>query len=318
MKEKLKNLAAVAVVILLLPYVLTLFISGRDESSVTAPKVRDQTRNEGRTESQAGEHGGTDGIDMEDRVMHIVAKQIPMTYEDEAIKTQAVIARTEVYKEIGEGKDPSASAGTDDLEKLWGFENFTENYDRLKTLVQSTAGQVAIWQGGLIEASFHAVSAGKTRSAAEALGSDQYPYLASVECPKDLESKQFLEIRTYRPDEILDRMREKYPQMEVTEDDLLSQIQIAGTDSAEYVSQLQIGNVTMSGEEFRTLFDLNSSCLSFGMTGDEIRITTKGLGHGLGVSQYQANELAKEGKGYQEILAYFYPGIEVKAYDGTK
>lgn len=318
MKEKLKNLAAVAVVILLLPYVLTLFISGRDESLVTAPKVRDQTRNEGRTESQAGEHGGTDGIDMEDRVMHIVAKQIPMTYEDEAIKTQAVIARTEVYKEIGEGKDPSASAGTDDLEKLWGFENFTENYDRLKTLVQSTAGQVAIWQGGLIEASFHAVSAGKTRSAAEALGSDQFPYLASVECPKDLESKQFLEIRTYRPDEILDRMREKYPQMEVTEDDLLSQIQIAGTDSAEYVSQLQIGNVTMSGEEFRTLFDLNSSCLSFGMTGDEIRITTKGLGHGLGVSQYQANELAKEGKGYQEILAYFYPGIEVKAYDGTK
>lgn len=310
--EKIKNIAAVAVVILLLPYVLTLFISGKEEKT---PADR-QSQTQSLTEIPAGD--GSIRIDMEDRVMHIVAKQIPMTYEDEAIKTQAIIARTEAYKQIEAGKDPLDADGTEDLEKLWGFEKFSENYDRLKMLVQSTAGQVATWQGGLIEASFHAVSAGKTRSAAEALGSDQFPYLAGVECPKDLESKQFLEIRTYRPDEFLERIREKYPQLEVTQDDLLTQIQIVSADSAEYVNQIQIGNVTMSGEEFRTLFDLNSSCLSFGMTGDEIRITTKGLGHGLGVSQYQANELAKEGKGCQEILAFFYPGIEVRAYEGAK
>ena len=310
--EKIKNIAAVAVVILLLPYVLTLFISGKEDK----PPADRQSQTQSLTEIPAGD--GSIRIDMEDRVMHIVAKQIPMTYEDEAIKTQAIIARTEAYKQIEAGKDPSDADGTEDLEKLWGFEKFSENYDRLKMLVQSTAGQVATWQGGLIEASFHAVSAGKTRSAAEALGSDQFPYLAGVECPKDLESKQFLEIRTYRPDEFLERIREKYPQLEASSDDLLTQIQIVSADSAEYVNQIQIRNVTMSGEEFRALFDLNSSCLSFGMTGDEIRITTKGLGHGLGVSQYQANELAKEGKGCQEILAFFYPGIEVRAYEGAK
>ena len=122
------------------------------------------------------------------------------------------------------------------------------------------------------------------------MGSEDYPYLKIVDCPLDIESKE--QIQT------------------ITIDDM--DAEVTGVDTAGYVLSVRVGNDTVSGEEFRTNYHLASSCFSFQKYDGKLRITTRGIGHGLGLSQYTANQMAKEGKSMEEILAHFFEGTELK------
>ena len=137
---------------------------------------------------------------------------------------------------------------------------------------------------------FHYLSNGKTRSGEELLQSQAYPYLTVKECLEDLNSDEQIQTKL----------------IEETE------IEIVSTDKAGYVTQVKVGNEIMSGDNFRNTYELTSSCFELQKFESVTRVITKGVGHGLGLSQYTANEMAKEGKTYQEILQFFYEGTELK------
>ena len=146
------------------------------------------------------------------------------------------------------------------------------------------------YENALAKTPFFRLSNGSTRDGKEALGSEDYPYLKIVDCPLDIESKE--QIQT------------------ITIDDM--DAEVTGVDTAGYVLSVRVGNDTVSGEEFRTNYHLVSSCFSFQKYDGKLRITTRGIGHGLGLSQYTANEMAKEGKSMEEILAHFFEGTQLK------
>lgn len=153
-----------------------------------------------------------------------------------------------------------------------------------------TEGQVLFYGEELALTPFFRLSNGCTRDGKEVLGSDAYPYLKIVECPWDIEDK-------------------KQIQTVMTED---MDAEITQADTAGYVLSVRVGQENLSGEEFRSTYGLASGCFTLQRYNGQIRITTRGEGHGLGMSQYSADQMAKEGETYDAILQYFYEGTEIK------
>ena len=160
----------------------------------------------------------------------------------------------------------------------------------LKTILMTARCEVETYDGRPARTSFFRLSNGSTRDGQEVLGGEEYPYLKIMECPLDIEAPE--QIQT------------------VTIDDM--DAEISACDTAGYVLTVRVGNDSISGEEFRTNYHLASSCFTFQKYNGKLRITTRGVGHGLGMSQYTANEMAKEGKTAPEILGYFFEGTEIK------
>lgn len=255
MWQKIKKLCAVLIIIILLPYIITIFMNGQSMES-------------------------NQNTALDDYCIGVLAKEVSSDYEDEMLKAQAVIVRTTVYSELDKL----------DQEKLKKPDLSSEWYQRLKEIWQETEGQVVMYGEGLALVPFHQLSNGKTRSGQEVLGSDAYPYLQVKDCSKDVGSD--------------DQM-----QTQVLE---LSGASIVSTDSAGYVLEVKIGEETCSGDSFRDTYGLPSSCFELQEFDGKTRVITRGVGHGLGMSQYMANEMAKQGKSYTEILQYFFEGTEIK------
>lgn len=310
MKEKFKNIAAVSLIIILLPYVITVIFTGKIDGGKLEKVNQDQPMIVLETD------GNTQKIGMEEYLVGVLASQVPVAYERETLKAQAVIGRTRIIKALGDREEIEAKElgqtyySLEKLEKLWGYENYTAYYELYKNAVRETDGKVAVYNGELSELPFHAVNAGKTRPGSEAFGNDSFPYLVSVDSSEDRDSENYLKIHTFSESEIIDCFKEKYPSLgELAEGEGLPEV--VTRDSADYVSQIKIGDITMTGEEFREGLNLNSSCFTIGETDGKVRIVTKGLGHGVGLSQYGANKMALNGKTYEEILTYYFPEIEI-------
>ena len=163
------------------------------------------------------------------------------------------------------------------MQDSWGADQYSKYYKRLEHAWEETNGQVLTYENALAKTPFCRLSNGSTRDGREALGSEDYPYLKIVDCPLDIESKE--QIQT------------------ITIDDM--DAEVTGVDTAGYVLSVRVGNDTVSGEEFRTNYHLASSCFSFQKYDGKLRITTRGIGHGLGLSQYTANQMAKEEKAWK-------------------
>ena len=138
-----------------------------------------------------------------------------------------------------------------------------------------------------MELPYHAVSAGRTRDG-KILG-EEYSYLNPVDCPGDVESADYMKIQ-FLEFPVFPEIMEK--------------------DETGYVTKLRMGEELLTGEEFRSRYALNSSCFTLDETEEGIRVVTKGLGHGLGLSMFQANRFAADGQTYLEILHYFYKNVE--------
>lgn len=271
--------------IILLPYIVTVFING--------PAVL--------TGAEVGEDylfvevdGKSREIPVEEYAIGILAREIPVTYEKEALEAQAVMLRTRMYKQITE--EGKTSIFTDkyfeekEMKKQWGRVKYEEYRAALRDVWQSTEGQVLTYEDVLITTPFHQLSNGRTRSGNEVFGGEGYPYLQIRECPKDVEA------------------------MDQTQTMLIEKgdYEVISTDSAGYVLQIREGERTITGEEFRQEKGLASACFALQEYEDKIRVTTQGNGHGIGLSQYMANEMAKEGKTHEEILAYFFADTVIR------
>ncbi len=266
MLQKIKKTVAVLLIIVLLPYIITIFMNGGNVET-------DKDTN------------GPEAL-LKEHCISVLAKEVSSDYDEEMLKVQALLVRTTVYQEVQEqGKAILEQEGfgkTEEIDPLW--------YQKLKALWEETEGEVIMYEDKLALVPFHQVSNGKTRIGSEVLGSEEYPYLQMKECPKDVEADK---------------------QMESKFIDVTGAV-VEASDSAGYVLSVKVGEETVSGESFRNTYGLASSCFELQAFEANTRVVTKGVGHGLGLSQHTANEMAKEGKTYKEILQYFFEGTQVK------
>lgn len=246
-------------------------------------------------------------VDAEEYLPGVLAVQIPADFETEALKAQAVIARTYIYKQMEKNESgiwevPESALDLDVLEnlqmkKLWGSEVFPEVYERLEEAVRETSGQVLKWQGEYIEPMFCRASSGVTRQ-----GDENHPYLQPVNCPGDLEAEGFLQTVTFSKGEFADRLNQ-FP----------DSIQIVEREEGGYVTSLQIGERIFTGEEVQYGLGLQSSAFSFLLVEEGIQAQAKGIGHGYGLSQTEANRLAAEGWSAEDVLLHFYKNVQLTA-----
>lgn len=308
MKEKIKTFLAVCVLILTVPYIVTLLFQN-NQTGPDREKLRDAL---GENTPQVMETGDEE-LDVEEYLTGIVAKEIPLDYQMETIKAQTVIARTELTAALAtEEKILPESMSREEMLELWGQDGFEENYRILTAAAEATRGEILCYDKNPIQAAFHAVSAGKTRSAREALQREDEPYLECVDSGMDIPSPDFLKVIFLEKEEFLKKVNEICPEFQGEAEKIAESVVVAERDSGDYATKVTVGEQTITGEEFRNHFKLNSSCFYLKEVENQVRIVTKGLGHGLGFSQYGANALAKEGKDYKALLEYYYKDISIE------
>ena len=295
MRHKFKQFGYYLIIIVLLPYVITVFING---PSITTSSHVDGTYVKVKLdENQMAEDSGGEGnvieLPIEDYCIGIIAKEVLPEYEKEMLKAQAVLVRTDVYRRIEqEGSDTVLNEPfwtQKQMEKAWGVTKYSRYYNKLRNAWRDTEGQVLMYEGKLAKTPFFRLSNGSTRDGKEVLG-EEYPYLKIMECPMDIEAEE--QIQT------------------VTMEDMDAEVKEC--DTAGYVLSVQVGKEEVSGEEFRTNYHLASSCFTLQKYNGKLRITTRGVGHGLGMSQNTANQMAKNGREYEEILEEFFQDTDMK------
>lgn len=289
MRYKLEKLGCYILIIFLLPYIITVFINGPivvSQSNVSEKMIKIATSNENNSKENIST------ISLKDYAVGILAREIPADYEYEAIKAQAIMVRTKIYKKIEEnGSDTTFTEEfwtQSDMEEAWGIVKYSKYYNKMESAWDDTKGQVLMYKGKLIFTPFFSLSNGNTRDGEEVLGKE-YPYLKVKDCPLDIESPEQLQTIT------IDK----------------ADIEITALDTAGYVQKVRVGKETVNGEEFRQNYNLASSCFSINEYEGKVRVTTRGVGHGIGLSQNTANKMAENGKTVEEILTYFYEGCEI-------
>ena len=309
MKGKKGQVIAVVILCILFPYVVTLLLSGR------LPTIVKKTGYSGREVVAISD--GTSSMDLEEYLIGLVAAQIPGKYEKEAIKAQVMIARTYLYQIFGsEFTVAQENIGMEyfslsDMRQVWGEENFSTYYNKIESCVSSTFGMVITYNKEYIQPLYHAVSSGVTREDT----TNTYPYLKSVSSMVDSEAEGYLQMKVISQEAMAEAINTIDKGKQVSEENLLSTIQVIEKESSGYIKELQIGNYTFSGISVAKALGLSSHCMTIEAYEDNIRIIAKGIGHGYGLSQFGANEMAKQGKTAEEILAYYYSGIEIAKVD---
>jgi stage II sporulation protein D len=231
---------------------------------------------------------------------------INQSYEIEVLKAQAVLIRTNCYR-VHNASDEFFKKAEEFYKRNITNIEVQRQLDWLEHLIQTTDEKVLMFRGNLCSAAYHKVSAGKTRNGVETMMNEEFAYLSSVDSSLDTNSADYIDSFSFNKETFVICLNESYPQAHITREALESQIKILSTDEVGYVLRMQVGDVEVGGEEFRLKLNLNSSCFTVENYENEIVFVCKGVGHGLGMSQYGANLLAKEGYMYEEILKYYFP-----------
>lgn len=264
---------------------------------------------------------GVETVTMSDWLPGVVAGEMPALFEEEALKAQAVAARTYIMYSMGREKpahpeadvcdDPAcckAHSTDEELREKWG-ESYEENMARVLEAVRSTDGEYMSYGGEVIQAVFHSSSAGRTEDSAAIWQAE--PYLVSVESPETAEDvPNYVTSVTVSPEDFRAAVLAVHPEAEFGEDPAFW-LGAAVRDASGRVESVDIGGTQVPGTELRTLFKLRSTAFTLDYTAEGFLFTVTGYGHGVGMSQYGANVMAEDGADYEEILTHYYPGAEL-------
>ena len=263
---------------------------------------------------------------MEEYVRGVLAAEMPVDFELEALKAQALAARTYIIKRIldkdfsdmPKGAEEAYVLDTvlhqvfiseDELRARWGI-RYDENISKLNQAINDTRGQVIVYNNYPITAAFFSTSNGYTENSEEYWGM-AVPYLRSVESPWDTDSPKFNTTVKIPFSTIKAKLNVDTAVATSTNQEWIKTLE---TTTGYNVKKIKIGAKTFTGREVREKLDLNSSSFTWKIENDGILFTTKGYGHGVGMSQYGANGMAKEGKSAEEIVTHFYQGTSLKDY----
>ena len=265
-------------------------------------------------------------LPLEDYVVGVTAAEMPLHFEDEAQKAQSVIARTYALWKTASAasthengadlcSDPGHCQAYYDeamLRDLWG-DAFETNYKSLRNAVESTRGQVLTYQGELAETYYHSTCGGQTASALEVWGED-VPYLQSVACKWDQDAPRFSETVTLSLSELPWLLGNgTSPCIAVAKGEEVSHVPAAVTKTESgRIQSVSYAGLTFSAADVRRALGLNSTRFTFRTEGSNLIVTTQGFGHGVGLCQYGANGMAKEGYDYKSILLHYYTDAKLK------
>lgn len=249
-------------------------------------------------------------IDLEEYVMGVVLAEMPMDFEMDALKAQAVAARTFACKRRLNPKHQNADVcnnpsccqaymSPEEYKKLGGKE---DDLNKAKESAQKTAGQVAVYMDELIEATYFSCSGGQTESAAAVWGAE-VPYLQSVPSPGEEHAVRFTESVTMSLDRFLGCIN--------LSDEMINDVSVISLTDGGGVDQIKIGNRVYSGTELRRLLNLRSTVFEIVIHNQTVEINTKGFGHRVGLSQYGADAMAVQGADYIAILQHYYKDVEI-------
>ena len=259
-------------------------------------------------------------MDLNEYLWGVVAAEMPASFELEALKAQAVAARTYSLNKAGQAANhPEADLCTDHTccqawiprEKAqanWG-ENAQTYTDKITRAVAETNQEVALYEGALISALYHSSSADTTQDAVAVWGGN-VPYLTSVPSPEGEEVPNYRTQVMLSKEQVKQAVLAAYPGADLSGDPG-SWFGQARCNEGGTVSSILLGGVTLTGGQVRTLFSLRSAAFTVDWDGENFIFDVTGYGHGVGMSQYGANAMAKEGKAFREILTWYYSGTEV-------
>ena len=267
--------------------------------------------------------GETEEMQLDDYIVGVVCAEMPANFMEEAIKAQAVVARTYTIYSIMHNKNKHEGADICDdsnccqawisKEKRiakWEENNKEEYWNKIVEAVNSTKGKIITYNGEAIDAFFHSNSGGITETPVNVWGGTNYPYLQSVETSGEDAYTQYSSEVVINKDELINKIKEKHSELEIdfSKEDCIS---ILEYNESGRVKTIKIGNINISGVELRSLIGLKSTNFEFEINGDAIKFYVKGYGHGVGMSQTGADSMAKEGKNYEEIIKHFYTNVEI-------
>ena len=266
--------------------------------------------------------GEVEQVKIDDYLCNVVSAEMPADYEIEALKAQAVVARTYTIYKINNKKHENADICDDStccqawVDKETRFSRWEEskresNWEKIQKCIQETQGQIVTYQNQPINAFFHANSGGKTELPVNVWGGTGLPYLQVVETAGEEGYKQYESEVELTQDELIEKLKTKYSDISIDFSNQENLKILEYTDSGR-VKTVKFGNHEISGVETRTLLGLKSTNFEISKENDKIKFTVKGYGHGVGMSQTGADAMAKQGKNYKEIINHFYSGVEIK------
>ena len=279
-------------------------------NTVSEPEVIEQVQEEVDNSiyvSVRRSDGRVVSLELEDYVTGVVGAEMPALFSSEALKAQAVIARTYALKANSMGQVLSDNESTQsykdngELASLWGG-NYSSYYSKIKDAVNSTKGVYLTYNGNYIEAVYHSTSNGITEDSSNVWG-NSYPYLVSVESSYDNTNPSFSISKSFSYSDLSSKLG-----IGVNSS---SEFNILGYTSGGRVSSISIDGNQFSGVSFRSMLGLRSADFDIVKNDDGVVITTRGYGHGVGMSQYGANGMGKAGYSYQDILLHYYPGVSL-------
>lgn len=249
--------------------------------------------------------------ELEEYIVCVVSAEMPAAFPEEALKAQAVAARTYQVRKMQENQTDQviydvgqAYCSIEEQKKKWGS-NYVTYANKIRKAVKDTQGEIMIYEGEPILAVFHAQSAGKTE-ASENVWTSQLPYLKSVDSEEDKNAPDNQVICTISAQDVWNKLS-VYGKLNQKASELAFQ-NIERSD-AGYIKKIQVGGFTLTGKQVREALGLRSANFEVSREGDHFTFVTHGYGHGAGMSQYGASFLAEDGLDYREILCHYYQGI---------
>lgn len=253
------------------------------------------------------ENGSSDSeydidTEFEDYVVGVVAGEMPPDFPYEALKAQAVATRTYAYRAIKDNPNTDIKSlwqnyiTTDDMKKRWGSD-YDKWYEKIKSVVYDTAGEIVEYDNEPILAAFYSTSCGRTEECENVWGQD-LPYLTSVDSEGDIYSPYYENRVAISKNQLVSIYGS-------------SSINIEEKTDASYVKTVKIGDKTIKAENVRSTFGLRSTAFDICDNGDSVVFVTRGYGHGVGMSQYGACYMANNGADYKSILGHYYKDTDV-------
>lgn len=286
-------------------------ISKNVEKSVNTEHINtNNTSSNNTTNSSVSEitvyrsNGSVINLNMTDYLIGVVSSEMPASFNLEALKAQSVLARTYALKAKQTGKKLTDTVSTqsyidiDQMKNKWG-KSFNTYYNKIKNAVENTNGEYLSYNGNYIEALYHSTNNGKTESSLDVFG-NYYPYLISVSSEYDKNASSYLRTINMPIDTISNKLG-----LSLNND---SVINILSYTDGGNIKEININGNNFSGKKVRELLGLRSADFDISISDNNANITTRGYGHGVGMSQYGANGMANAGYSYKDILSHYYPG----------
>ncbi len=266
-------------------------------------------------------------IPLEEYLVGVVAAEMPASFHLEALKAQAVVARTYAVDHLrvfgGEGcrngkadlcTDPTVNQGwisDQEMREKWGLLGYWRLKPKIEKAVADTRGLIVTYRGEPIDAVYHSAAGGKT-TAAKYVWGNEIPYLKSVSSPYE-ERSPYNEVRTeFSLAELAEKLQVEEESLRETVEEGGSLFSQARRSPSGRVVAVKVAGREFSGGDLRRLLGLNSARLDWEVGEDGVVITTAGNGHGVGMSQYGADGFARNGYDFRQIIEHYYPGVKIK------